>query len=183
GALLIFDEVQTGCGRIGTFSYAEVAGVSPSIISLAKSLGSGVPVGAVVLDDNVASSIEIGDQGSTFGGGMLAMAAVIATLETIRDQGLQKHAVRIEERVRGALAGSVKEIRGHGCLLGIDLGIPAAPVIKNLRGQGVLVGSSSDPHTIRIMPPINCDLDVVDDALELFGTALEEIPNSYKALA
>jgi len=167
GALLIFDEIQTGCGRTGRFSYSELVGVTPSIITLAKSLGSGMPVGATIVHDSVIPSIELGDQGSTFGGGMLAMAAVAATLETIRDEKLAARAIMIEERIVEAIKPEVVEIRGAGCLLGVETDRPTSEIIGALRSRGLLVGGSGDPHTIRLMPPLNCPEAVVDEALAI----------------
>lgn len=172
GALLIFDEVQTGCGRTGRFSYSEVVGVTPSIITLAKSLGAGVPVGAAVVHDEVAASIEVGDQGSTFGGGMLAMAAAAATLETIQDRHLSDRAVHIEHRIRGVLGQLAVDIRGRGCLLGVELASPSHELLASLRSAGLLVGGSGHPNTIRLMPPLNCPDAVIDEALEILSETL-----------
>ncbi len=172
GAALIFDEVQTGVGRTGTFSISEHFGMTPDLITLAKSLGSGVPVGAVLASDAVAATVRHGDQGSTFGGGMLAMAAMTATLETIRDEALMAHAPRIFERIAGALRPHVKAVRGRGCLLGVELHGPAAPVPAKLRAAGVLAGSSAHPNVIRLMPPLNTPDEAVDAFLTTFTDVL-----------
>ena len=171
GTLLIFDEVQTGVGRTGTFSISEQLGATPDLISLAKSLGAGVPVSAVLVSDAVAETVKPGDQGSTFGGGMLAMAAVKATLETMRDENLMARATAIHAQVADALDGVVQEVRGRGCLMGLVLDQPVAPVIKQLREHGVLVGGSADPHVIRCMPPINTP----DAAVQQFTETLTQI--------
>lgn len=172
GALLIFDEIQTGCGRTGRFSYADIVGITPSIITLAKSLGSGVPVGATIVHEDVVQSIEPGDQGSTFGGGMLAMAAVVATLETIRDENLASRAGMIEERLIKALRPVVVEIRGSGCLLGVETTSPASEIVGALRSKGLLVGGSGDPKTFRLMPPVNCPASVLDEAVRILTETL-----------
>lgn len=169
GTLLIFDEVQTGVGRTGTFSISEALGVRPDLITMAKSLGSGVPVGATLVSEALAATVTYGDQGTTFGGGMLAMAAVTATLETILDEGLMDRALAIQDTLTLALAQHGVQVRGRGCLLGLVLDGPARPVIEALRGQGVLVGSAGDPHVIRIMPPLNTS----DDDLQAFLDAYE----------
>jgi acetylornithine aminotransferase/acetylornithine/N-succinyldiaminopimelate aminotransferase len=173
GTLLVFDEVQTGVGRTGAFSMAEHLGATPDLISLAKSLGAGVPVSAVLVDDAVAATVESGDQGSTFGGGMLAMAAVTATLETIVENDLMIRATEIHERVTEAVGPVVEEVRGRGCLIGLKLDRPVDPVKEALLDEGVLVGGSSDPHVIRLMPPLvvtNNDIRAFADALH---TALD----------
>jgi acetylornithine/N-succinyldiaminopimelate aminotransferase len=167
GVALIFDEVQTGVGRTGTFSISEQLGVTPDLISLAKSLGSGVPVGAVLVGDEIASSVELGDQGTTFGGGMLAMAAVTATLETLISDALMSRAAELFDRIRSAAAPHARSVRGRGCLIGIELDGPAGPVLKKLRENGVLAGSAADPNVIRLMPPLNAG----DVAAEEFGEA------------
>ena len=173
GTLLAFDEVQTGVGRTGTFSMAEQLGradasATPDLISMAKSLGTGVPVSAVLVADRVAETVESGDQGSTYGGGMLAMAAVRATLETLVEENLMDRAVEIHERVREQVGPAVEEVRGRGCLMGLELDRPAGPVKEALRDRGVLVGGSSDPHVMRLMPPLvvsDADVDRFADAL------------------
>jgi len=169
GTLLVFDEVQTGVGRTGTFSISEHYGVTPDLITMAKSLGAGVPVSAVLVHDAVAATVESGDQGSTFGGGMLAMAAVKATLDTIVEDGLMPRAMEIQETLTRAVAPLDAEVRGKGCLLGLKLDVPVAPVIDALRAEGVLAGGSADPHVMRLMPPLTTtDAEIAD-----FAAALE----------
>ena len=172
GTLLIFDEVQTGVGRTGTFSISEQIGVVPDMITMAKSLGSGIPVGAVLATGEVARSVEVGDQGTTFGGGMIAMAAVIATLETIVAEGLMARAGRICERIRSEIGGFVVSVRGRGCLIGIELEGPVKDVIRRLREDGILVGGSGDPNVIRLMPPLNTPDVVLDEFLAVFTRIL-----------
>ena len=179
GAALIFDEVQTGVGRTGAFSISEHFGMTPDLITLAKSLGSGVPVGAVLASDAVAATVRHGDQGSTFGGGMLAMAAMTATLETIRDEALMTRASRIFERIAGALRPHVKAVRGRGCLLGVELHGPAAPVLAKLRAAGVLAGSAAHPNVIRLMPPLNTP----DEAVDAFLTAFTDLLATHDSVA
>ncbi len=168
GTLLLFDEVQTGVGRTGTFSMSEQLGATPDLIALAKSLGAGVPVSAVLVDDAVAATVETGDQGSTFGGGMLAMAAVEATLTTLVEDNLMTRATEIHDQVADQVGPVVEEVRGRGCLMGLKLDRPAEPVVEALRDQDVLVGGSSDPHVMRLMPP----LVVSDDDVTAFTEAL-----------
>ncbi len=174
GVLLLFDEVQTGVGRTGTFSISEQLGLTPDLITLAKSLGSGVPVGAVLASDAIAAGVEHGDQGSTFGGGMLAMAAVTATLETILEEGLMDRARALHQQIRSIVGPLVKKVRGRGCLIGLELDGPVKPVLAQLREAGVLAGGSGNPNVLRLMPPLNAsDEDVVFFA-KAFAQALDK---------
>lgn len=178
GTLLIFDEVQTGVGRTGTFSMAEQLGpadasATPDLISLAKSLGAGVPVSAVLVADAVAETVEPGDQGSTFGGGMLAMAAVAATLETLVEEDLMDRASLIHEQIAHEVGPLVEEVRGRGCLMGLKLDRPVDPVLDALRANGVLAGGSSDPHVMRLMPPLVTTTDDVHEFAEALNAALD----------
>ena len=168
---LIFDEIQTGVGRTGTFSISEQLDVTPDFITLAKGLGSGVPVGAVLAGDRFAASVGRGDQGTTFGGGMLAMAAVEATLLTIQQSDLMARAQQVHDRIRGHLEADVAEVRGRGCLMGLNLGEPVAPLLDALRQEGVLAGGSAHPNVIRLMPPINTTDRTVDEFVQAFERA------------
>lgn len=166
-AALIFDEVQTGVGRTGTFSISEQLGVVPDLITLAKSLGSGVPVGAVLSSGAIAGRVKPGDQGTTFGGGMIAMAAVSATLETLREDRLMDRAGWIFDRISEIVSPYGVAVRGRGCLVGLVLDTPAKRALARLRENGVLAGGADDPHVIRLMPP----LTTTEDDLALFGDA------------
>lgn len=173
GAALIFDEVQTGVGRTGTFSVSEQLGVRPDLISLAKSLASGVPVGAVLVSDEIAAGVQLGDQGTTFGGGMLAMAAVEATLQTLTSEALMDRAVLLFDMIEDRLRGVVQAVRGRGCLIGLVLDRPTASVRQALLEHGVIVGGADNPHVIRLMPPINTPTEAVEEFASALETALE----------
>lgn len=174
GCMLIFDEVQTGVGRTGTFSISEALDVRPDLITMAKSLGNGVPVGAVLVGDAIASEVQPGDQGTTFGGGMLAMAAVEAVLQVLERDGLMNRALEIEARVRDRVGPLVHGVRGRGALLGIDLGRPARPVLDALFERGVIAGGSSDPHVVRLMPPLVTTDEEIDEFASILRTVLSE---------
>jgi acetylornithine/N-succinyldiaminopimelate aminotransferase len=160
GMLLIYDEVQTGVGRTGEWFFAGSeagAGVVPDVVTLAKALGSGVPVGACLTTERVAGVIKENDLGTTFGGGMLAMAAVLATLEAIEADGMLENARAVESYLRERLAGveGVKGLRGRGLLLGVEFGEPvAARVQKELLARRIITGTSSDPRVLRLLPPL-----------------------------
>ena len=167
GIMLIFDEVQTGIGRTGNWFFAgsDLAdGVEPDIISLAKSLGSGVPVGACLVTGDVSANIKLNDLGTTFGGGMLAMAAVVATLEAIENDGMIANAKAVENYLRDSLAGvpGVVAIKGKGCLLGIEFDGPCAPVHSKLLDNMIIAGTSSDPRVLRLLPPLSVSVDEID---------------------
>lgn len=167
GALLIFDEVQTGVGRIGEWFFAgsRFAGnIEPDIVSLAKSLGSGVPVGACLVNDFVASNIKVNDLGTTFGGGMIAMAAVLATLEVIENEKLIANAANIESYLRMTLAEvpDVVAVHGKGCLLGIEFSGAASVFHERLLANNIITGTSSDPNVLRLLPPLMVGTDEID---------------------
>jgi acetylornithine/succinyldiaminopimelate/putrescine aminotransferase len=170
GIALIFDEVQTGIGRTGTWFFAGsdlAGGVVPDIITLAKSLGSGIPVGACVATAEIASKIKENDLGTTFGGGMLAMAAVLATLEAIENENMLENARAFAEKLRAELSGieSVVEMHGSGCLLGIEFDHPAAIVHKKLLDARIIAGTSSSPNILRLLPPLCLNVDESVDLL------------------
>ena len=176
GTVLIFDEVQTGVGRTGTFTYGEHVGVTPDLITLAKSLGAGVPVGAVLVSDAIAATVQPGDQGTTFGGGMLAMAAVSAALDQLVGDGLMDRATAIHDRLAAGLAAidGVAEVRGRGCLVGVSLDRLAKPVAAALRERGVIVGTAGRADTLRLMPPLTMTDAEVDELLAALADVLAE---------
>lgn len=152
GALLIFDEVQTAWGRIGADFAATHHDVRVDLITSAKSAAGGYPVGVTLVDEAIAARAKIGDQGSTFGAGPLACAAVLATQHIIRSEGLTANAARLG---RLAAESFPVPVRGLGCLLGLVYDEPVAGRIRELRDRGFLVGGSDDPKVMRLMPPLN----------------------------
>ena len=174
GAVLIFDEVQTGIGRTGSWFFAgsePAGGVVPNIVTLAKALGSGIPVGACLVSDEISSRIKENDLGTTFGGGMIAMATVLATLEAIEKDEMIENAREAEKYLRSELANvsNVKGISGKGCLLGIEFEGPASEVFSKLLGSKIITGTSSVPNVLRLLPP----LSVTKDELNLLVEALK----------
>ncbi len=171
--VLIFDEVQTGMGRTGNWFVAgsELAdSIEPDVITLAKSLASGVPVGACLANDRVASCIKENDLGTTFGGGMLAMAAVLATLEAIEQDGMIENARRVESQLRDAITGApnVTIVKGRGCLIGVEFKEECRPIHAHLLEKRIITGTSSDPKVLRLLPPL-CTLP---EQVELFSDAI-----------
>ncbi len=156
GVALIFDEIQCGVGRLGAFSAAEFYGVTPDAVTMAKGLASGFPIGAVVVGDFLAEGVSTGDLGSTFGGGPLACATGLATLDVIEREGLAANAARVGQQLReGALALGALAVQGHGLLLGLRLPVPAQPVQRSLFERRILTGTSSDPDVLRLLPPLS----------------------------
>ncbi len=176
GIVLIYDEVQTGVGRTGEWFFAGSqpgAGVVPDVITLAKALGSGIPVGACLVNERIASSIKENDLGTTFGGGMVAMAAVIATLEAIENDGMLENVRTVEAHLRERLSKTpeVVEVHGGGLLLGLEFREKAAPIHQALLDGKIITGTSSNPNVLRLLPPLCLQKSEVD----LFVAALEEI--------
>lgn len=156
GALLVFDCVQTGMGRTGDWFGYEYSGVRPDVITLAKGLGGGLPMGAMIALGDAASLFAPGDHGSTFGGNPVATAAALAVIETIEKRGLLERVskVGVELMAELALIDGVKEVRGAGLLIGIEFNKPIANnVAKRCEKLGVLVNGNSET-VIRIAPPL-----------------------------
>ena len=179
GVVLIYDEVQTGVGRTGEWFFAgsEASdGVVPDVVTLAKALGSGVPVGACLVTDAISSHIKENDLGTTFGGGMLAMAAVTATLEAIQNDRMLANVKSVEAHLRERLREieQVVAVRGLGFLLGIEFNEKAAPVHKALLDRKIITGTSSDANVLRLLPPLCLTTEHVD----VFVAELQEICTS-----
>ncbi len=158
GALLIFDEVQTGVGRCGV-PYIGSEHVQADMSTSAKSLASGFPIGAVLMTKSISDQISLGQLGSTFGGNPLAMAALETTLNTIETQGLMQRAEETASFAAERLGqiNSVVSVRGRGCLLGIEMESEAKPLVAKLRENGILIGTSNDPAVARILAPLIID--------------------------
>jgi acetylornithine/succinyldiaminopimelate/putrescine aminotransferase len=172
GAALIFDEVQCGVGRCGAFSTAEAVGVVPDILTFAKGLASGLPIGAVIATPAVTASIGTGDLGSTFGGGPVPCAAALATIGVIEREGLIENAVRIGSRLAGgARSLGIRHVSGRGLLLGLHLDRPAAEVQRALFDRRIITGTASDPKVLRLLPPLSFS----DSEADLLLAGLEEV--------
>lgn len=179
GALLVLDEVQSGVGRTGHwFEYQAHEGVLPDVVTLAKGLGGGLPLGATVAFGRAAELLQPGQHGTTFGGNPVACAAGLAVLDTIADEGLLDNVKRQGERIRDGvealghpLAGHV---RGAGLLLGIVLTEPLAPQVQQAaQDAGILVNAPA-PDVVRLMPALNLGDDVVDAFLRALPGILDQ---------
>ncbi len=155
GAVLIADEVQSGMGRSGQFFAVQAYQIKPDILTNAKSLGGGIPCGVVLCDDALAAGLKLGDLGSTFGGGPVAAAAILAVIETIQSENLLQNVRDREAQIRElCVTGPICSIRGMGLLLGLSCDRPAAEVQGVLLEHDILAGTSSDPTILRLLPPL-----------------------------
>jgi len=177
GAALIFDEVQCGLGRTGTLFAYEQTGVTPDMVTLAKPLAGGLPMGAVLLSDRIAAALAPGDHATTFGGGPLVATVALEVLRTIADADFLS-----EVRTKGAWLGKqlqqlaataprVKAVRGRGLMWGIELGEPAAPVIAAARERKLLV-LTAGPNVIRIVPPLTITQDDLNRGVAVLAEVL-----------
>jgi acetylornithine/N-succinyldiaminopimelate aminotransferase len=179
GIVLIYDEVQTGIGRTGAWFFAGSeagAQVIPDIITLAKALGSGIPVGACLVNESIAAHITENDLGTTFGGGMIAMAAVNATLEAIENDGMLENVRTVEAHLRKRLkeVEQVVTVRGKGFLLGLEFSDKAKPVHEALLERKIITGASSDANVLRLLPPLCLKRTEVDLFVEKLSEVLVE---------
>jgi acetylornithine aminotransferase len=175
GALFAVDEVQTGMGRTGQWFAHAADGVAPDVITMAKSLGGGLPLGATLAFGDAADLLGAGSHGSTFGGNPIAAAAALAVLDTIRDEGLLERAKDLEHRFTTGIEGlghpAVSGVRGRGALLGVVLTADVAPAVETgLRGAGYLTNAVA-PGVVRLAPP----LVVTDEQVDRFVAALPPV--------
>jgi predicted acetylornithine/succinylornithine family transaminase len=177
GAALIFDEIQCGYGRTGDLFAFQGARVVPDLLTVAKPMAGGLPMGAVLVAPHVAASMRPGEHGTTFGGGPLVASVARAVLSTIADEafleGVRTRAGRLAARLE-ALADSrarVLGLRGAGLMRGVHVDGPAASVVVAAREHGLLV-CAAGPDVIRILPPLNIELDLIDEGIERLGAAL-----------
>jgi acetylornithine/N-succinyldiaminopimelate aminotransferase len=176
GALLVLDEVQTGVGRTGHWFAHQAEGVEPDVITLAKGLGGGLPIGACLAFGKAADLFGPGSHGSTFGGNPVSCAAALAVISTIAGEGLLDHVKRTGERIRRGIEAlghpRIAEVRGAGLLLGIVLTEPVSvPVAGALREAGFLV-NPIQPDVIRLAPPLIINAEQVDAFIGALGGAL-----------
>lgn len=177
GALLVFDCVQTGMGRTGDWFGYEYSGIKPDVITLAKGLGGGLPLGAMIALGNAAELFQPGDHGSTFGGNPIATAAGLAVIETIEKNELLSRvsSVGVELMADLALIEGVKSVRGAGLLIGIEFAEPVAKqVAKKCEENGVLVNGNSD-RVIRIAPPLIISDREIAKFLKIFTESVHQV--------
>jgi acetylornithine/N-succinyldiaminopimelate aminotransferase len=175
GALLVLDEIQTGLGRTGSLWAYEQTPVRPDVITSAKALGGGLPIGACITAPVAAEVLEPGDHGSTFAGAPVATAAALAVLDLVGDPALLRGVREKGSALRAGLEAldGVREVRGRGLMIGVGLeqGIDAAALGADLLGRGLVVNVPR-PDTIRLLPPLVVDSAQIDQAVRLFGESL-----------
>ncbi|SHE88894.1 acetylornithine aminotransferase [Desulfofundulus australicus DSM 11792] len=179
-ALLIFDEVQCGLGRTGRFLAYQHYGVEPDIFTLAKALGGGFPIGAMVAKEKVAAAFSPGDHASTFGGNPLACAAGLAAVKCLLNEGVIENAARVGAYLKDRLlelAGRfsfVREVRGLGLMLGMELSIEGKEIVGRCQERGLLI-NCVDNHILRFIPPLIIGEAEVDEAVEILAGVLAEM--------
>ena len=179
GLLLILDEVQCGLGRTGKLFAYEHYGIEPDILTLAKALGGGFPVGAMLAKERVAEAFGPGDHATTFGGNPVACAAGRAVIETLLDDGLVDNAARVGQYFKERLAALlpeyefIREVRGKGLMLGMQLRIPGAGIERRCRERGLLINCAGG-DVLRFVPPLIITEAEVDEALAILDAALSE---------
>jgi len=175
--LLIFDEVQVGMGRTGTLFAYEQTGVAPDVMTLAKGLAGGVPVGALVAREEVAAAFVPGTHAATFGGNPLAAAAGLAALETLLEDGVLENCRRVSPYLKEGLERTarrhpdrVREVRGRGLIFGMELTEPGGPLVSSCLEQGLLINCTVD-RILRFLPPLVVTREEVDEMLETLDRA------------
>jgi acetylornithine/N-succinyldiaminopimelate aminotransferase len=174
GALLICDEIQTGIGRTGSWWGHDHLGFTPDIVTLAKALGGGFPVGATWLSGKCADALQPSDHATTQGGNPLACAAVVAVLDAIEREGLIENAAKMGDWIAGEIVDLGTEVRGKGLLIGLDLGLDAAAkVVEAALGQGLIVNNVT-PSTVRLAPPLTLTASEAEEGVALLRKAVRE---------
>ena len=181
--LLMIDEVQCGMGRTGKWFAHQWAGITPDVMPLAKGLGSGVPIGAVVAGPKAANIFQPGNHGSTFGGNPLAMRAGVETIRIMEEDGLLANAAAMGDHLKEALtrelatelaSGAVKEIRGQGLMLGIELSQPCAALVGQAADNGLLISVTADT-VVRLVPPLIISAAEIDELVGILCPLIKQL--------
>lgn len=179
--VLIFDEIQTGIGRTGKLFAHEHFGVKPDIMTLAKALGGGVPIGAILSNEKVSSAINFGDHGTTFGGNPLACSAALAVLKIIESEDLLVQAKEKGQWLKDSIAAlnlkSIKEIRGEGLMIGVEFDFETKPLVQKMMENGVLANATA-VNVLRFVPALNITTSDLKKVIEVLIKSLKEI-NHY----
>jgi acetylornithine/N-succinyldiaminopimelate aminotransferase len=172
GALLIFDEVQTGFGRTGKWFGKDHFSVMPDIMTLAKAMAGGLPIGAMLAAGPAAEAFAKGDHGSTFAGGPLICAAALATIQVIKDEKLVQRSEEMGAYLKSRLAKlAPREIRGLGLMVGLDLDTDCKALVEKALQKGVLLNSTGE-HTLRFIPPLVVGKEEIDKVVSVIGESL-----------
>jgi acetylornithine/succinyldiaminopimelate/putrescine aminotransferase len=187
GLLLLLDEVQCGMARTGTVFAYEQYGIKPDAVSLAKGLGGGVPIGAVVMSQAFADGFVPGSHGTTFGGNFLATRAAETVLETIIDEDLASYAAEIGDYLQDGLRRLCERctlatsVRGRGLMIAVQLSESVAPAVRDAAAERGLILNAVRPDTLRILPPLVIERQHVDEGLAILEAAIEAVAAPAKA--
>ena len=180
--VLIFDEIQSGIGRTGHFFAKEHYGVQPDILTSAKALGGGMPIGAILTSEKISEAIDKGDHGTTFGGNPLATAAALAAIETIEQEDLMKQAkekgtwLKNQIMTREPEKYGIKEVRGLGLMVGVEFDFETKDLMNKMLEKGVLSNATAE-NVLRFVPPLNIDYKDLEKALDIMYESVKEIRN------
>jgi len=181
--LLMIDEVQCGMGRTGKWFAHQWAGIVPDVMPLAKGLGSGVPVGAVVAGPKAAAIFQPGNHGTTFGGNPLAMRAGVETIRIMEEEGLLENAAQVGKHLAATLAlalsaelasGAIKEIRGMGLMIGVELAKPCSALVQQCADHGLLISVTADT-VIRLVPPLIMSATEADEVVSILCPLIKQL--------
>jgi acetylornithine/N-succinyldiaminopimelate aminotransferase len=178
--VLIFDEIQCGMGRTGKLFAKDHSGVQPDIMTLAKALGGGFPIGAVLSNEKVSSAMEFGGHGTTFGGNPLACAASLATLKVIQVEEIMEQAVEkgnwLMSRIKSLNCSDIRDIRGRGLMIGVEFAFETKPLVQRMLEKGVLANATAG-NVLRLVPPLNISFGDLEKAIKVLNESIMELEN------
>jgi acetylornithine/N-succinyldiaminopimelate aminotransferase len=179
--VLIFDEIQCGLGRTGKMFAKDLYDVQPDIMTLAKALGGGMPIGAVLSSEKVSSALDFGDHGTTFGGNPLASSAAIATIEAIENENMAQQAAEkgewLKKYVENMDIHGLKEVRGPGLMKGLEFEFETKPLVLEMLNKGVLANATAG-NVLRLVPPLNISYEDLEAGLLIIKQSLESLKES-----
>lgn len=179
--VLIFDEIQCGMGRTGKMFAKDHAGVQPDIITLAKALGGGMPIGAILSNEKVSSAIDFGDHGTTFGGNPLACAASLAAIKSLEIEDILRQAREkgkwLMDEIKSLDRSDIREIRGKGLMIGVDFTFETKPLVQKMLEKGVLANATAGT-VLRLVPPLNISFGDLKKVMKVLKESLEELDNN-----
>jgi acetylornithine/N-succinyldiaminopimelate aminotransferase len=177
--VLVFDEIQTGMGRTGNFFAYQGYGVMPDVMSLAKALGGGFPIGAVLARQKTADALDYGDHGTTFGGNPLGCAAALATVEAIEEEKLHDRAYVNGANIMKRLWAEsnhqpmIREVRGRGLMIGVELDMPSKPVVMKMMEKGVIANAIGE-NVVRLVPPLVISIEELNTVVDILLESIAE---------
>lgn len=178
--VLIFDEIQSGMGRTGKMFAHEHFGVKPDVMTLAKALGAGVPIGAVLASEKVGSAIDWGDHGTTFGGNPLVCAAALANIEVTEEEDLLNQATQKGQWLKDKIESvkpdfpEIKEIRGYGLMIGIELTVESKPIVTTMMLKHRVIANATAVNVVRLVPPLNIPQEDLERVIEVMLESIKE---------